>query len=76
MFGINKTKSTKVAKKTSNPEVVKKPTFQPKVTFEGEGPLSGEYRFKEIRGSVAAESLEEATRKAEDIVTKHPKLTK
>lgn len=44
------------------------------VEFIGEGPLSGEYRFKGIRGSIAASSKEEAIKKANEIAAKHPRL--
>lgn len=47
-----------------------------KVTFLGSGPLSGEYRFAEIEGSIAAKTAEEAIKKAEEIVDKHPALLK
>ena len=47
---------------------------KPILTFLGEGPLSGEYRFKEIAGSIAAESKEAAFEKANEIVIKHPSL--
>lgn len=45
-----------------------------KVTFLGPGSVSGEYRFKELAGTVSAGSIEEATAKAEEIITKHPAL--
>lgn len=44
------------------------------VTYLGPGPLSGEYRFKEIAGSISAASEEEAKQKAEEIAIKHPSL--
>lgn len=44
------------------------------LTYLGAGPLSGEYRFKEIAGSIAARSEEEAFEKANEIATKHPDL--
>lgn len=47
-----------------------------KVTLLGSGPLSGEYRFAEIPGSIAAKSVEEAIEKAEEIAVKHPALLK
>jgi hypothetical protein len=46
------------------------------VTFLGSGPLSGEYRFAEIEGSIAAKTVEEAIQKAEDIAINHPNLLK
>ncbi len=53
-----------------------KSILEPKagLTYLGEGPMSGEYRFKEIAGSIAAASKEEAVAKAEEIATKHPNL--
>lgn len=45
-----------------------------KLTFLGEGPLSGEYRFAEISGSVSARNKEEAIQKAEELLVKHPRL--
>lgn len=54
-------------------KVVAKPTT---VTLIGSGPLFGEYRFAEIKGSIAARSVEEAIQKAEEIVKYHPALTK
>lgn len=42
--------------------------------FLGTGPLSGEYRFEGIAGSIGAGSLEEAIEKANDIALKHPSL--
>lgn len=47
---------------------------EPLVTYLGPGPLSGEYRFKEIPGSIAAESEEVAIEKAIDWVNKNPNL--
>lgn len=44
----------------------------PKLTYLGPGPLSGEYRFAEIPGSISAASEEEAKEKARELVTKHP----
>lgn len=47
-----------------------------RLTYLGEGPLSGEYRFAEISGSIAAKSKEEAIEKANEIAEKHPNLLK
>lgn len=44
------------------------------LTYIGPGPLSGEYRFKEIAGSIGAGSEEEAFEKANDIALRHPAL--
>lgn len=55
-------------------EEVKEEVKTSLVTYLGEGPLSGEYRFKEIAGSIAAASKEEAIAKAEEIAIKHPSL--
>jgi hypothetical protein len=44
------------------------------VTYLGDGPLSGEYRFAEFAGSIAAASKEEAIAKAEELAVKHPDL--
>ena len=44
------------------------------LTYLGPGPLSGEYRFAEIAGSIAASSEEDAKEKAREIALKHPNL--
>jgi len=41
-------------------------------TFVREGPMSGEYYFAEIHGSVAARSVEEAYEKARELMLKNP----
>lgn len=57
-------------------EVEKKAPEAPKpaVTYIGQGAVSGEYLFEEIAGSVSANSVEEATAKAEELLRKHPAL--
>lgn len=44
-------------------------------TLLGSGGLSGEYRFKEIPGSVSGKTVEEAIQKAKDIMANHKALT-
>lgn len=65
-MGIKRSRSKKA------PPVIAKP--KPLVTYLGPGPLSGEYRFKEIPGSVAAENEDVAIEKAIDWVNKNPNL--
>ena len=55
-------------------EEVKEEKKSKLVTYLGPGPLSGEYRFAEIPGSVTAASEEEAIQKAEELAIKHPNL--
>lgn len=54
--------------------MAKKKTKEVEPTFLGEGPLSGEYRFAEIRGSISASSKDDAIRRAKEILIKHPSL--
>lgn len=44
------------------------------LTYLGPGPLSGEYRFLELAGSIGAASEEDAKQKAREIALKHPNL--
>lgn len=45
-------------------------------TLIREGPLSGEYHFEGINGSIAARSLEEAHEKARELLLKNPGVLK
>ena len=69
-------KPRKVIKRVAKPVVEKVEIRKPSPTFLGEGPLSGEYRFAEISGSIAASSKERAIEKAQEIFEKHPNLVK
>lgn len=55
-------------------KVEEKKTNEP--TLVREGPLSGEYHFAEIEGSVGAGSLEEAIEKARELMLKNPGVLK
>jgi hypothetical protein len=64
------------AKKTTK-EIEKKPVIipaKPRVTYLGEGSVSGEYLFAEIPGSVSASSKDEAIKKAIATINSRPDL--
>lgn len=63
-----------MAKKKVEEKIEEKKTNEP--TFVREGPLSGEYYFAEINGSVGAGSLEEAIEKARELMLKNPGVLK
>lgn len=67
-----KSKSAEKREKVQKEEPVKDESV--KVTYLGKGGLDGEYLFAEFAGSISARSLEEATEKAKELVTKHPAL--